>query len=110
MAIDDKLVQRINELAKKKKAQGLNNEEQKEQKELREQYLKAFRGNFKSVLNNVDVVDKLELDIINYKIKEVNTKLEDIAAIRSIKEVEDKIEILYDYKKIQEKEILEKIK
>ena len=43
MAIDQKLIQEINELAHKKKTQGLTPEEQKRQQKLRQQYLKEFR-------------------------------------------------------------------
>lgn len=49
------LLNRINELAKKKKEEGLTEAEQKEQKELYAKYLKAFRGNFQKQLDNVYV-------------------------------------------------------
>ncbi len=49
---------RINELAKKKKLEGLTEAEQVEQTELREAYLKAFRNNFKQQLDNVEIVYK----------------------------------------------------
>jgi len=49
---------RINELAKKKKLEGLTDAEQVEQTELREAYLKAFRKNFKQQLDNVEIVYK----------------------------------------------------
>lgn len=51
----EKLIQRINELAKKKREEGLSEEEQKEQKELYKEYLSAFRGNMKKQLENIDV-------------------------------------------------------
>lgn len=49
---------RINELAKKKKLEGLTDAEQVEQTELREAYLIAFRKNFKQQLDNVEIVYK----------------------------------------------------
>ena len=49
------LLEEINYLAKKKKEQGLTEEEQKRQQELRQEYLKGFRAKFKTQLDNVEV-------------------------------------------------------
>ena len=49
------LLKKINELAQKKREQGLTKEEQKLQQELYKEYLTQFRSNFKKQLNNVDV-------------------------------------------------------
>lgn len=49
------LIEKINALAKKKKQEGLTQEEQKLQKELYKEYLTQFRSGFKKQLNNVDV-------------------------------------------------------
>ncbi|MBQ2971075.1 MAG: DUF896 domain-containing protein [Ruminococcus sp.] len=49
------LIDKINALAKKKKEEGLTQEEQKLQKELYKEYLTQFRSGFKKQLNNVDV-------------------------------------------------------
>lgn len=49
---------RINELAKKKKTVGLTEAEAAEQLVLREEYLKAFRKSFKQQLDNVEIVYK----------------------------------------------------
>ena len=46
--IPQELIDRINELSKKKKEEGLTSEELAEQKELRETYLSLFRENFRS--------------------------------------------------------------
>ncbi len=43
---------RINELAKKKKACALTPEEQAEQKALREEYILEFRAGLRGILNN----------------------------------------------------------
>lgn len=51
----DSLIARINELAKKSKTNGLNEEEKKEQAELRAKYLDNFRQNFRKQLDNIDV-------------------------------------------------------
>lgn len=50
-------IKRINELAKKSKTEGLTVKEKKEQKKLREEYLKIFRDNFRSQLENIEIVD-----------------------------------------------------
>lgn len=55
--ISKEKIQRINELAKKSKTVGLNDKEIKEQKKLREEYLKNFRENFKKQLENIEFVD-----------------------------------------------------
>ena len=52
--IQDKL-ERINELARKKKAEGLTEEETKEQAALRAQYLAEFRANMEATLQAVRV-------------------------------------------------------
>ncbi len=53
---------RINELAKKAKAEGLSDAEVKEQKALRDEYLKVFRKGFRQRLDNLEVtyVEDLE--------------------------------------------------
>jgi uncharacterized protein YnzC (UPF0291/DUF896 family) len=56
--IDDKLISRINELARKKKSVGLTEEERKEQAELRAIYLEAIRGQVRQQLSRIRFVDK----------------------------------------------------
>lgn len=48
-------ISRINELYHKSKAEGLTEEEKKEQQLLRQQYLAAIRGSIRSQLNNIDM-------------------------------------------------------
>ena len=47
------MIERINELAKIAKTRQLTKEEEKERKELREQYIKNFKNRFQNELNNV---------------------------------------------------------
>ena len=53
--MDKAQIERINELARKKKAEGLNEEELKEQAELRAQYLREYRANMEETLKMVRV-------------------------------------------------------
>lgn len=55
--LDQEKIQRINELAKKKKENGLTSEETAEQQQLREEYLKAFRKSFRNQLDNIEWTD-----------------------------------------------------
>ena len=73
MAIDEKLIQRINELAKKKKAGTITQEELEEQQVLRQEYLKQFRAGFKSQLLSIKVLDEKGNDVTPQKLK--NEKL-----------------------------------
>lgn len=56
--MDKKMLNRINELAKKKKTAGLTEEEQKEQKALYKVYLGEIRQQFNATLDNVSVKEK----------------------------------------------------
>lgn len=51
----DEKIKRINELYKKSKAEGLTEEEKKEQKVLRAEYVDAFRRNLRGQLNNISI-------------------------------------------------------
>lgn len=53
---------RINVLARKSKSEGLTPEEKKEQKSLREAYLKVFRKSFRQRLENIEVTYVEDLD------------------------------------------------
>ena len=56
--MDPKKIERINELARKKKAAGLTAEEAAEQAELRKEYLDGYRENLKAMLDNIVVQEK----------------------------------------------------
>lgn len=53
--MDKKLIDRINELSRKSKAEGLSPEEKSEQHDLRKEYLTQFRSNFRKQLENVEI-------------------------------------------------------
>lgn len=59
---DQKKLDRINELAKKNKAEGLSAEELAEREVLRKDYLAHFRSHFKSRLDNIKVVSPEEYE------------------------------------------------
>lgn len=48
---------RISELSRKSRAEGLTDAEKAEQKALREEYLADIRRNFRATLENVEFVD-----------------------------------------------------
>ncbi len=50
-------LERINELARKQRSEGLTEEEIKEQVQLRAEYVAAMRRNLKSQLDNIDVLE-----------------------------------------------------
>lgn len=56
--INEQDLARINELARKSKAEGLTEAEIKEQKELRQRYIEAVRRNLRGQLNNIDIINK----------------------------------------------------
>lgn len=58
ITMDEKMIQRINELYRKSKAEGLTEAEAKEQKILRQQYIEAVRRNLRGQLDNIDVKEK----------------------------------------------------
>lgn len=56
MTMDEKIA-RINELYHKAKNEGLTEEEQAEQKELRADYVRSFRENLRATLDNVSILE-----------------------------------------------------
>lgn len=51
-------IDRINELYKKSKAEGLTTEEKKEQDLLRKRFIADVKGNLVAQLNNIDMVNE----------------------------------------------------
>ena len=56
--MEQKKIDRINELAKKSKSEGLTAEEKIEQAELRSEYIAAFKASLISSLENTYIVDE----------------------------------------------------
>lgn len=56
--MDPKKIERINELARKKKAGTLTEQEAAEQAALRKEYLDGYRENLKAMLDNIVVQEK----------------------------------------------------
>ena len=55
--MDQKKIDRINALARKSKAEGLTEEEKKEQALLRQEYIAVVRRNLRSQLDQIDIVN-----------------------------------------------------
>lgn len=71
--ISKEKIERINYLARKKKNEGLTPGEAREQQMLREEYLKAIRGQVKSTLDHTKFVDEKGNEIlVNHKYKHKN--------------------------------------
>ena len=58
MSITQKQIDRINELARKSKAEGLTSQEKMEQAALRQEYIAAIRRNLRGQLDRIDVKEK----------------------------------------------------
>lgn len=56
--MDPKKIERINELARKKKTSGLDEAEIREQAALRKEYLDEYRSNLKIMLDSIVVEEK----------------------------------------------------
>ena len=51
-------IERINALYRKPKAEGLTEEEKKEQDLLRKEYIASVKSNLRNQLNNIDVINE----------------------------------------------------
>lgn len=56
--MNDEMIVRINELYHKAKNEGLSEIEKEEQSNLRKAYIEAMKGNLRSHLNSITVVDE----------------------------------------------------
>lgn len=77
MAITQEMIDRINQLAKKKKTEGLSEDEVAEQKVLYREYIDAFKANLKAQLEMIEVVDddKSEVEKIEEEVEELEETL-----------------------------------
>ena len=69
--LDPKKIERINELARKKKTVGLTQAEQDEQLLLRQEYLEAFRGGMRNHIEGLKIVDEEGNDVTPDKLKQI---------------------------------------
>lgn len=69
--LDPKKIERINELARKKKTVGLTPVEQEEQLLLRQEYLEVFRGGMRNHIVGLKVVDEDGNDVTPEKLKQI---------------------------------------
>ncbi|MBP1914410.1 DUF896 domain-containing protein [Lederbergia galactosidilytica] len=67
-------LQRINELAKKQREQGLTNKEKIEQQVLREDYLRQIRGQVLNTFTGLKVLDRLGNDVTPEKVRNLTAK------------------------------------
>lgn len=65
---------RINDLAKKSKAEGLSKEEKQEQAKLREEYLQNIRKSFTNQITTMTVIDPEGNDVTPEKVKKIKEK------------------------------------
>ena len=56
--MEESKINRINELYRKSKAEGLTEAEKKEQDLLRKEFVANVRGNLRAQLNNIDMVNE----------------------------------------------------
>lgn len=69
--MDPKKIERINELARKKKEQGLTASEQKEQAVLREEYIEGYRRSLRAHLEGIKLVDEQGNDVTPEKLRQI---------------------------------------
>lgn len=64
-------INRINELAKKKKAEGLTAAEAEEQAQLRAEYIEGYRRSLRAHIEGIKLVDEDGKDVTPEKLKQV---------------------------------------
>ncbi|MFD0897386.1 DUF896 domain-containing protein [Loigolactobacillus binensis] len=72
--MENKYLKRINELAHKSKAEGLNADEQVEQKQLRQAYVREFREGLRQQIETTQVFDKKGRETTPKKVRELQRK------------------------------------
>ncbi len=69
--LEKKKLDRINELVRKERNEGLTEEEKTEQKALREEYIQAFRSGMKNQIEGMKIVDPDGNDVTPDKVKDI---------------------------------------
>lgn len=69
--MDQEKINRINELAKKKKTKGLTPEEKVEQAKLREEYIEGYRKSLRHHIEGIKLVDEEGNDVTPEKLRQV---------------------------------------
>ena len=69
--MDPKKIDRINELAKKKKTEGLTPEEKVEQAKLREEYIEGYRRTVRHHIEGIKIVDEEGNDVTPETLRQV---------------------------------------
>ncbi|MFC4557221.1 DUF896 domain-containing protein [Virgibacillus kekensis] len=72
--ISKEKLERINQLAKKAKNDGLDEKEKEEQKELRKQYLQNVRKSFKNQFKSMTVMDREGNDVTPKKVRDLQDR------------------------------------
>ncbi len=109
MAIDQGLIDKVNELAAKKKAGTITEEELVLQKELRKEYLEQFRGNMRGILDSVEVVREFKVPCFNTSEEELK-RLDDVDSVLRIEKKALNYIISYKESQINELDILRTMK
>ncbi|MER2063779.1 MAG: DUF896 family protein [Alkalibacterium sp.] len=69
--LEKQKLDRINELVRKERSDGLTDEEKQEQKTLREEYITAFRSGMRNHIEGMKIVDPDGNDVTPDKVKEI---------------------------------------
>ncbi|PRY84106.1 DUF896 family protein [Alkalibacterium olivapovliticus] len=69
--LEKKKLDRINDLVRKERNEGLTEEEKTEQKALREEYIQAFRSGMKNQIEGMKIVDPDGNDVTPDKVKDI---------------------------------------
>lgn len=72
--LDKNKINRINELARKKKKEGLTEAEKQEQRELRQEYLQNIRQSFKNQLKSMTIIDPEGKDVTPQKVRDLQER------------------------------------
>ncbi|GGE54972.1 DUF896 domain-containing protein [Priestia taiwanensis] len=73
------ILDRINVLARKQRAEGLTEEEKREQQQLRKEYIQIFRGQLVQTFSGLTILDPLGNDVTPEKLRKEQQKLKEHA-------------------------------